>query len=1041
MERLFEQEKLEKQEIRMDSGDSLRDIELFLRSKWRSFDDEEQSSKLISDILKKSNGIFLWASLIMTQLEETYSIEDMNEAFKKVPSEMNDLYTRILSKVAGSPSAEIAKAIMKWVVCAPQPLTTAELKGAIQMDICRTLTASERQLETFCGHLIFVDKQTRVQPIHRTFTSFLTKEESEFKVDRSLANARISEVCLSHLNGKQFTTPRLCRGSVIPASVEAEPFSTYASIHFFEHLASSSSALDPPLILLDTFLRTNVLSWIEQAARAGCLRLLIKAARYLKVYLNCRAKFRSPLRKEFQLVSSWINDLIHVTAAFGPNLLKSPWSIHYLIPPLCPLTSAIYTNFSKSRHYKVIGSSEQEWDDRLSCFIYPKEALSVASSNHFLAVGLATGDIIIYDSITFETIKTMQHGELVRLLTFGTLSSLLASSGPRKVMLWDSNQTCVWQAQLDATDLPIELGFNADDTLLMLPNKENRMAIFKVREFSRLSYGEFYSNGSESDSSAEEDREKLKWNPPWQARLSAVHNLMAISYRNRPIHIWDLERQEKIGIFEKEGSEDQFPSPQANDMVFNPNPELSLLAIAYNDGDLIICDPWAREQVSKYEITVQTTAASPDGRTLATGGTDGVIHLFTFQTLRLIYRITALDDKIMGIVFASNSLRFFDIRGYHCNVWEPSVLIQKDGADDNSSEHQSEEISPSIPNMAFAHLFADEHSITTITQVIKGDFIFCGREDGYIDLYEAGTGKMVKQFLLHKKLVPTRLLEWNAEKSILVSVDASSRFILTQFSTTTAGMWQEAGMLLEGRASEVILQALLAEKESRFLLSTTTYDQLWDIEQKTLVTTAFSYGEHRQWISHPTNPKHLILLKNDEAYTYNWEALERLSDVDGTSLNCRESLPIESEGAWCIRTGYNLCVRLVSSSENNHARLFLLDTSQIYPDSKEAQVTTVHMKLFSGVKCVLGLFKSLLYFVDNKGWVCSINMKDVQSAEYYLRHFFIPFTWHSGTDLVLRVLSQGNVAFGHRNEMVIFHGFLDFEEKVYFDKSSHAGKD
>lgn len=207
------------------------------------------------------------------------------------------------------------------------------------------------------------------------------------------------------------------------------------------------------------------------------------------------------------------------------------------------------------------------------------------------------------------------------------------------------------------------------------------------------------------------------------------------------------------------------------------------------------------------------------------------------------------------------------------------------------------------------------------------------------------------------------------------------------------------------------------------------------------MTTAFSYGVHRQWISHPTNPKHLILFKNGKAYIYNWETLERLSDVGGTSLNCTESLPIESDRAWCIRTGYSLCVRLVPSAESNDAMLFLLDTSQIYPDSKEAQVTTAHLKLFSGVKCVLGLYKSLLYFVDNKGWVCSINTKDVQSAEYYLRHFFIPFTWRSGTDLVLRLLSQGNVAFGHLNEMVIFHGFLDFEEKIYFDRRSHAGKD
>lgn len=65
-------------------------------------------------------------------------------------------------------------------------------------------------------------------------------------------------------------------------------------------------------------------------------------------------------------------------------------------------------------------------------------------------------------------------------------------------------------------------------------------------------------------------------------------SLLAISYRNQPMTLWDLGTKEFLGQFQKDGSEDIYPAPQCSCIAFNPNPEPSLLAAAFDDGDLYL---------------------------------------------------------------------------------------------------------------------------------------------------------------------------------------------------------------------------------------------------------------------------------------------------------------------------------------------------------------------------------------------------------------------------------------------------------------------
>lgn len=121
----------------------------------------------------------------------------------------------------------------------------------------------------------------------------------------------------------------------------------------------------------------------------------------------------------------------------------------------------------------------------------------------------------------------------------------------------------------------------------------------------------------------------------------------------------------------------RYPGPLLLAFVFNPNPDISLLAASYQQEQLVVLDPWTQEEQVIIKFGAHVLAASPDGKTLAAGDGSGAIQLYDFETLRLIHRITASDYNVNAMVFASNSLRFIDIRNDHCNIWEPSVLVRQ----------------------------------------------------------------------------------------------------------------------------------------------------------------------------------------------------------------------------------------------------------------------------------------------------------------------------------------------------------------------------
>lgn len=1033
--RLFMQEKIAVLEEQIKIEDSLKDIELFLQANTHSLpvEGELACKDLTTHILRNCNGCFLWAAVALRELQTVYSEEQIRDVLKNVPAEMDDLYTRILQGIAAVPSnVKFAKCILRWTVCATRPLTIDELKEALRLDINHVVPRLGSVVESICGHLIQVDNQSRVQTLHETVRGFLTRQgfNSEFAIDRRKENSRLAEVCLAYLSGKELETPRTRRGTTTARPIKRSVFASYASHHFSEHLTNSSSAIDAPLILLDLFLKSNVLTWIESIAETGDLSPLTRTAKNLKSYLERRAKYPSPIGTEVQDIEAWANDFVRIGAAFGSNLLASPVSIHFLTPPICPPHSVIYQRFANyPRCLKVLGRSDEDWDDRLSCINYSeKQALSIACCDGYFAVGLSNGSIIVYRSTTFEDIRKINHGEQVRHLAFATLNTFLASSGPRKVLLCNTQTGAfIWSADIQFQLQPMALSFNEDDSILMLATRQNYIAFFQATDGTRLEDCPFY------DVSEEEEVTGYR-HPPWDARFSRELNLLAISYRNRPITLWDLETKTFLGQFQKDRSEDVYPAPQTNYIVFNPNPELSLVAAAYNDGDLIVFDPWNFNQVALFEITVQVLAASPDGRILATGNMHGMIHLFNFETLRLIYRITTYDYGIRDIVFTSNSNRFFDIRGDHCNVWEPSILMRRDSSNDCFDEPYSEELRSSTISVD-TKLWDEDRTITAIADHHGGNFLFCGREDGSIAIYEAKTGEVLHELCNHAKMVSIRFLDWNSQAGILTSTDASSRFTVRKVAQTTTGAWKAQDPILDRRVSQAIVQILTSPSGKQLLVSTKSHDEAWSLEGRRLNSNQIVQRKGWGWINHPSNPEYLLLVEDAKVHVYEWSPFRIASRAEGISLDYSNQTEFLLEGVWSARPGRNICLRFPRAPESDGVpELHIWNASQIHPDAAEVQSIASYEMTGGAIKVIVGVYKSLLLFLDVNGWVCSIDVGGIDQKNAYTRHFFVPFTWHSVGELLFRTTVKGTIAFARRDELVVFHGGMDFVERVDFGR-------
>jgi hypothetical protein len=477
--------------------DTSKDIRLFLEKNADTLpiEDGVRKTYLIQKLVTKSAGCFLWARLVLRELQSVYSEDLIETVIDELPTEMSFLYQHILDEMPRHVrEARLAKAMLRWAVCAVRSLQTVELVSAIQIDEGVSVRNQEKSVIALCGQILQIDNSGCVQVMHMTTRTFLTDEclDSEFAISVEEGNRRIALTCLKYLSGEEMRPPR--SRAVLEVKRGARiPFAGYACLYFSDHLVLASCADDTLLFALEKFLKSNVLTWIEYLARSKRnLYHLTKTAKNLEMYLGQRAKIPSLPGASYRYIVQWVIDLSRLVARFGSNLLDCPEAIYYLIPSICPRGSTINANFANTHSgLNVIGLRNGAWEDCISHIeLREDRSMSVAVGDNAFAIGTKFGRILLYWQSTCQERMTLEHREIVKVLAIDNRHQL-ASAGPRMIKLWNlKSEAMLWMHAIK--EEPILLQFSPDNDFLIEATRRSHAitrscddgTIFREQSFS-----------------------------------------------------------------------------------------------------------------------------------------------------------------------------------------------------------------------------------------------------------------------------------------------------------------------------------------------------------------------------------------------------------------------------------------------------------------------------------------------------------------------------------------------------------------------------
>ncbi|PGH12527.1 hypothetical protein AJ80_06688 [Polytolypa hystricis UAMH7299] len=1013
--------------------DTRADIALYLesnRSKLHVGSDTERD-RFLMRIMEKSGGCFLWVRLVLQELASAWTVSQVERVLEEVPQNMEPLYSRALSQISSKPkdARDLARAILIWTVCAVRPLTLQELRVALKFELEDDVRDLESAIASLCAQLVHVDHTGRVLMVHLTARSFLVdrKLESEFGIVEKAGHLRLAEICLRYLCSDEMKPPRARKAKRVQfRQTQRSPFISYACSSFAEHVRQTTSKNGILSVLLQNFLQSNVLSWIEYVASTRNLSVLTRTANSIKTYLQRHISSSSPLGEFVYIVESWVVDLHRLVTKFGINLLASPSAIYWLIPPLCPASSAIASSCgSYSKGIVVKGLSDTGWDDRLASIdSHSKQAYSVACGEVFFAIGYSQGNVSLYHNTTCQEWKVLEHGGPVRHLRFDSSSAKLVSAGRRDIRVWDIESGHIMWDFITPHDI-LALAICDKDKAIMAATREH-----SVHTWSLQSGGEVdKTNWTESVPFYDEGDFRR---PPLGAAFSPDESLIAVVYRGRPICLYDMEEDDLHGLIGRESDPAVLAlgtntSPAS--LVFNTNEEIPLLAVAYEDGDLCLFDYEDLKLLKLLEANALVVACSPDGQILATGNSAGAVQLLEFETLQVLYQVNAIAYGIRCLAFSTDNQCVLDVRGTQCNVWEPSVLSGLSRKDEGSTD--AAPLEPVIKGISDGEL-----EITNITPDASGNHFFVGKSDGTVCVYDTETGTQRRMLYRHTHRISLTSMDWGSRESIIATSDTAGRFIVCALKPDRETGWVLSAKLVDACANSAILGILLDPTNELLLVTTAESTTVWNVVDNAQVRNKRStHNTSSLWINHPTHDDHRILLSPDAASVVDWKTSSIVISSD--RLQLPDGLLLDH------------CQRVKKALAFSDNRLVAVEVAELYAQRSASQILLLKSDAFGNDEIIgfgplpglhglgkeevihlIGARGSKIIFVNKHRWVCSLDVGQTE-CKSYSRHFPIPSDWQSQQRVLrMAVTSKGDILFVRMDEVAVIKRGLDFEESI-----------
>lgn len=1004
--------------------DTQLDIEKLVVAKTRTFTfmKSDEIPALANIIIEKANGSFLWSRLVLDELSQCYSKNDVDQVLDGIPLGMMAMYRRALDIMAQAPRGKkLAEAILAWVSGVSRPLTVAELESALELDLEDKFHNLEEKLGSICGHLVVVNRSKRVEFVHETARRFLLDPElqSDFAIREKACHARIAKVCLTFMSSDSAKLPIAGRGSraqTFKKSLTTCIASQYFCEEFSSHFIQAEDSAVALLPLMETFLQFNVLPWIERTAGEKSLSPMVQVGRNLKLFVDRYTGDLSPLRKDVRVIKCWAVDLQRIAAKFYTALLDSPSAISSVIAPFCPVESVIHNIRVPGRRLQVIGASNSQWDDRLTCVDFREGmATALAYGEDFFAVGFIKGRIALYHSNSCQEYSILKATGTIDLLSFKAKSSLLAAATLKSIQVWDV-RTGQILFYLKPEGKCLAITFSGSN--LLVASVKNVLTTWELGDEAKQVAQAAWSVQHETQGP------QLPKRQPSALSIGTSHGLLAVAHNNFPITLWDIEDNILYGTCGKKLPDGSTSTHPVTGLVFNPNPNIPLLAVSYLDGEVAIIDPISDDEIAKQRIECHTLAASPDGRFLAGAAGGGTIQIFEFDTLRLLYKVKSTAFYIQKLAFSFDGAQLSDLRGSQCNVWRPPILVGESIDDDASID--------TCTTLVETSTSANRIPISSM-EILPDGYIICGKVNGAVDLYNSANAAFLHQLYTEHSTI--QYLKWMPQKQDLLSIGLANTINITTLQLLPKVGWRKKSRRLQSRleAQSTISQVVIADNGRKFILSTEFSDHFWDADDGEESRRDYSdQSKSRLWCEHPASRAHVLMFDGTTAKVFSWADWTEVYSVN-QSLN---TVGLFS----CHKLPSGLSDILLEIRDADRAGkvsdvLMLRSTASPQDSSAIDNFEMVSLnfeRLFDNMRFVIGVVSpKTMLFLDGHSWVCSIDLSAaMEPLSSYCRHFFIPYDWFAGMRLPVVMPRGGDIIFVKHDEVVIVKGTLGRTEVV-----------
>ena len=298
--------------LRIDSAKVNADLSKFIRVRVDDLSRKGRYSnvlkeKVLDALISNAGGTFLWASLVIVDLEGCFTYE-VEEKLQSLPKDLYDVYDRILRKIETG-RHKVAKFVLRCTAIARRPLTEYELATAyiLELGAWKKSTIPQkddlselRDVFRSCEPLVYLSSENNtVNLVHQSVKDYLLgdylqKNESLFQyhVVTDTTNLLMFQICWRYLSMEEFNRGNkiISRGPYnllqqrnLPEEyLQACYFLLYASQEWQEHAVAAGLALVTDYeFKKDTLDKVPTLrdSWLLRAAEEGqeaVVRLLLE---------------------------------------------------------------------------------------------------------------------------------------------------------------------------------------------------------------------------------------------------------------------------------------------------------------------------------------------------------------------------------------------------------------------------------------------------------------------------------------------------------------------------------------------------------------------------------------------------------------------------------------------------------------------------------------------------------------------------------------------------------------------------------------------